>query len=133
MSNAADPVHAQSSLFRVTHWSEILPGGTAGGANMDAVCEAYREPLLLYLLCLHHKPEDASDLVQGFFADLIRRDALNAVSPKKGRFRSFLITSLRNYLGDQRDRANTHKRGGGQHRRFRSMSCFLGKAWIVPW
>lgn len=81
---------------------------------MDAVCKAYREPLLLYLLWLRHNPEDASDLVQGFFADLIRRDGLSTLSPSKGRFRTFLITSLRNYVSDQRDRANAQKRGNGE-------------------
>lgn len=113
MDKEAGPVKSPS-LFPPTHWSAILPAGTAGGAKIDAVYEAYREPLLLYLLCLRHKPEDASDLVQGFFADLIRRDALSSVSSKKGRFRTFLITSLKNYLSDQRDRVNTLKRGGGQ-------------------
>lgn len=78
------------------------------------VYETYREPLQIYLLCLRHKPEDAADLVQGFFANLARYDSLAAVSPKKGRFRTFLITALKHYVSDQRDRANAAKRGWGQ-------------------
>ncbi len=101
-------------LFPLTHWSAILPAGQTGEASLATVYEIYREPLLLYLLCLRHKPEDAADLVQGFFANLLRYESLADVSPRKGRFRTFLITSLKHYLSDQRDRVNAAKRGGGQ-------------------
>jgi RNA polymerase sigma-70 factor (ECF subfamily) len=114
MDNQPDQADESRRLFPPTRWTSIFPSGTAGGANLAAVYEAYREPLLLYLLCLRNKPEDASDLVQGFFAELLRRDGLTGVSPKMGRFRTFLITSLKHYLSDQRDRATAIKRGGGQ-------------------
>ncbi|MHC1768798.1 MAG: RNA polymerase sigma factor [Verrucomicrobiia bacterium] len=114
MDKEAVPANRSPNLFPPTRWSAILPAGTAGGANMGAVYEAYREPLILYLICLRHQPADALDLVHGFFADLIRRDSLSGVSSKKGRFRTFLITSLKNHVNDQRDRASTFKRGGGQ-------------------
>jgi DNA-directed RNA polymerase specialized sigma24 family protein len=114
MSKAVEQRAESARLFPPTSWSAILPSGTAGGVDMAAVYDAYREPLVLYLLCLGHKPEDAADLLQGFFADLLRRDAPRGISPRKGRFRTFLITALKNYLSDQRDRLNAMKRGGGQ-------------------
>ena len=103
-----------ADLFPLTHWSEIRPTGQTGCVNMEAVYEAYRVPLMLYLLCLGHKPEDSADLIQGFFAELLRRDSLSSVTPKKGRFRTFLISALKHYLNDQHDREHAAKRGGGQ-------------------
>ena len=114
MNNRTQESVESPGLFPLTQWSAILPSGKTGEASLAAVYETYREPLLLYLLCLRYKPEDAADLVQGFFAELLRYDSLASVSPKKGRFRTFLISSLKHYLSDQRDRANAVKRGGGQ-------------------
>jgi RNA polymerase sigma-70 factor (ECF subfamily) len=101
-------------LFTHTHWSAILPSGPTGEASLEAVYAAYQRPLVLYLLYLRYSPHDAADLVQGFFADLLRRNALASVSREKGRFRTFLISSLKHYLSDQRDRRQAAKRGGGQ-------------------
>jgi RNA polymerase sigma-70 factor (ECF subfamily) len=58
-------------------------------------------------------PEDAQDLVQGFFARLIEKKYLVQVAPEKGRFRSFLLVSLKHFLCDEHDRAQAQKRGGG--------------------
>ncbi|NJN05640.1 MAG: hypothetical protein HC814_03605, partial [Rhodobacteraceae bacterium] len=54
------------------------------------------------------------DLTQGFLASLLARSSLDSVAPERGRFRSFILASLRHYLADQRDRANAAKRGGGR-------------------
>ena len=58
-------------------------------------------------------PEEASDLTQGFFAEFLEKDFLSSVDPDKGRFRSFLLASLRNFLSHERDRERALKRGGG--------------------
>ena len=58
-------------------------------------------------------PETARDLTQGFFADLLGRDFLEPVDPAKGRFRAFLLASLKNFLGHERERAQALKRGAG--------------------
>ena len=57
-------------------------------------------------------PEDAQDLTQGFFLHLLEHKALRQVSPVKGKFRSFLVASLQNYLSDEADKARCLKRGG---------------------
>ena len=59
-------------------------------------------------------PEDAQDLTQAFFARLLERNAVAGVVPGKGRFRSFLLTSLNHFLADEWDKAHAQKRGGGQ-------------------
>jgi RNA polymerase sigma-70 factor (ECF subfamily) len=60
-----------------------------------------------------HNEHDAEDLIQGFFAQLLERDWLHGVTNEKGRFRSFLLASLKYFLADQHDRATAQKRGDG--------------------
>jgi RNA polymerase sigma-70 factor (ECF subfamily) len=61
-----------------------------------------------------YSPEDAQDLTQAFFARLLERETVAGVVPGKGRFRSFLLTSLNHFLADEWSRANARKRGSGQ-------------------
>jgi len=58
-------------------------------------------------------PADAEDITQDFFADLLERDALRQVDRHKGRFRAFLLSSLKNFLANEWDRRRALKRGGG--------------------
>jgi RNA polymerase sigma-70 factor (ECF subfamily) len=62
-----------------------------------------------------HDPHAAEDLTQGFFHFLLARDAFQSVAGEKGRFRSFLLAALNNYLHNERDRQQARKRGGGHH------------------
>jgi len=78
------------------------------------LCRLYWYPLYAYLRRRGHAPPEAEDLTQGFFACLLERDALAAADPQRGRFRSFLLTSLKHFVADQRDRDRAQKRGGGQ-------------------
>ncbi|MGV3531604.1 MAG: RNA polymerase sigma factor [Chthoniobacteraceae bacterium] len=73
----------------------------------------YWYPLYTFLRRSGHSPHDAEDLTQAFLSDLIERSALVSVDPVKGRFRSFLIASLKNFLSHERERARALKRGGG--------------------
>jgi DNA-directed RNA polymerase specialized sigma24 family protein len=73
----------------------------------------YWEPLYAWLRRSGFEKVDAEDLTQAFFAHLLEHDAFAQVSPSKGRFRSFLLASLRNFVADQRDRATAAKRGRG--------------------
>lgn len=81
---------------------------------MGSLCDAYRGPLIKWLLARGLKPHDAEDIVQGLFMRLLRRDFLVDVSKEKGRFRTFLLTCLRNYINDLHGRGAAAKRGGGQ-------------------
>jgi DNA-directed RNA polymerase specialized sigma24 family protein len=80
---------------------------------MEQLCLAYWKPLYTLARCSGLTAPDAEDAVQGFFAQLIAREGLRHVHRAKGRFRSFMLASLRNFMADERDRACAAKRGGG--------------------
>jgi len=102
--------------FRTTQWSAVLlsaqsqaPGSRAA---LSDLCKLYWYPLYAFVRRRGCNAEDAQDLTQGFFLSLLDRKALRQVTPLKGKFRSFLLASLRNYLSDQFDRGHSLKRGG---------------------
>ena len=102
--------------FRTTHWSVVLrsaqthvPGSQTALADL---CQLYWYPLYSFVRRRGYSPEDAQDLTQGFFLSLLERKSLRQVGPEKGKFRSFLLASLKNYLSDAFDRDNSIKRGG---------------------
>jgi RNA polymerase sigma factor (sigma-70 family) len=76
--------------------------------------EAYWPPLYTFVRRRGYSPADAQDVVQGFFAHLVEQNALSKADQEKGRLRTFLLTSLQNYMRDEHGRANALKRGGGQ-------------------
>jgi len=83
-------------------------------AALDALCHAYWYPLYAYLRRDGWSEPDAQDLTQGFFEHLFEHETLSRVAREKGRFRSFLLASLKYYLADQRAREQRQKRGGGR-------------------
>jgi DNA-directed RNA polymerase specialized sigma24 family protein len=103
--------------FAATHWSLVLNagGGDSPQANaaLERFCAVYWFPLYAHIRRRGHKPEDACDLTQGSFASLFRRNSLSRVGPEKGRFRTFLLTSLYDFLADQADHRNAARRGSG--------------------
>lgn len=101
-------------LFMTTHWSMVGRARDKSESSLNALFQGYRTPLVVWLRARHYSPEDAEDLVQGFFAGLLRHDFLKGVGTEKGSFRTFLLTSLKNHLSDVRDKENALKRGGGQ-------------------
>lgn len=103
--------------FPTTRWSVVLDAArdrSGPGKALHELCESYWRPLYVYLRRQGHKPQDAEDLVQGFLAGLLEREAITGVERDRGRFRAYLLGALRNYLTKQRDRANAQKRGGGR-------------------
>lgn len=102
--------------FSTTHWSAVLSAGNADSSraseSLDKLCRAYWPPLYSYIRCQGHGPEEAKDLTQAFFAKLLAKNFWARADPQKGRFRSFLLTALRQFLADERDRVETAKRGG---------------------
>lgn len=107
---------AAGLIFATTRWSIILRAkedGTAGAAALETLCRAYWHPLHSYLVRKGYSHADADDLTQEFFAGLLRRNSLSKVVPERGRFRNFLLVSLRNFLSDTHDRAKAVRRGGG--------------------
>jgi RNA polymerase sigma factor (sigma-70 family) len=102
--------------FEATRWSVVLEAAQSrlegGPEALARLCERYWPPLYSFARYHGANPEDAQDLVQGFFEHLIESRALCAVDQAKGRFRSFLLASFQNFSAMERRRASTEKRGG---------------------
>ena len=103
--------------FATTHWSVVLEaqGRTpAAQAALDKLCRTYWRPVYGFVRRQGIGPEEAKDFTQGFFALLLERRDLRTVRKEKGRLRSYLLTSLKHFLTNERNRAMAIKRGKGQ-------------------
>jgi RNA polymerase sigma factor (sigma-70 family) len=109
--------------FHTTHWTVVLSAAQSqeSGATsaLGELFRLYWYPLYIFARCRGHSPHDAQDLTQGFFLRLIERKALIRANPLKGKFRSFLLTSFKNYLCTEAERTHCYKRGG--HYKFVSL------------
>jgi len=109
---------ALPGTFTTTHWSVVMAVGqgdsTQATEALQKLCQSYWYPLYSYARGRGHAKHDAEDLIQGFFAMLLKREALQKVVPGRGKFRSFLLTALNHYLADQHDWHQAQKRGGGE-------------------
>ncbi len=106
----------QHRCFITTHWSVVLSakqGSSDAGKALQALCQAYWPPLYTYIRRSGHAEHDAQDLTQDFLAQLMAKDFLSNVAPHKGKFRSYLLASLKNFLASEHQRATALKRGGG--------------------
>jgi RNA polymerase sigma factor (sigma-70 family) len=112
-NNSAEPDHSQ---FHTTRWSMVLEAVQSRGPGAaQALAELYGcywRPLYGFARWRCHSPEDAQDLVQGFYEHLIGTRGLATVDRSKGRFRSFLLASFRNFMATETRRAHAEKRGG---------------------
>jgi RNA polymerase sigma factor (sigma-70 family) len=113
---AQDTTVADATLFTRTHWSLVLLAGEAASpraqAALEQLCRSYWFPLYAFVRRQGHTPTDAQDLTQEFFARLLARNDLAGVHPQKGKFRSFLLASLKHFLANEWDRVKAEKRGG---------------------
>ena len=100
-----------------TQWSQVLAArsgtGTEARQALESLCQTYWQPLYAYIRHQGYEPDEASDLTQSYFVEFLQKDLLTEVAPEKGRFRSFLLASLRHFLSHQRVRRRALKRGGG--------------------
>jgi RNA polymerase sigma factor (sigma-70 family) len=105
-----------ANRFQTTRWSVVLLSGKSevSGSNeaFAELCRLYWYPLYAFIRHRGHSPEDAQDLAQGFFLHLAERRTLRRVDRSKGKFRSFLLASLQNYLSNEAQRSRCLKRGG---------------------
>src|SRR5436190_19433198 len=103
--------------FTTTHWSVVLEAQGESPAAQEALeklCRMYWRPIYSFVRRQGVAPEEAEDLTQGFFAQLLERGSLGAVRKEKGRFRSYLLGALKYFLADERRRMMAIKRGKGQ-------------------
>ena len=107
-----------NARFETTRWSLIVAAtGSQSAAAKQALaelCESYWYPLYAYVRRQGQSIEDAQDAVQSFILLLLDRQDLQGLRPERGRFRSFLLVSLRNFLSNRRDHDQALKRGGGE-------------------
>src|ERR1700748_1308392 len=82
-----------------------------GQSALGELCRLYWYPLYLFARLSGHSPDDAQEVIQGFFLHLLEHRAATGVGRLKGKFRSFLLASLQNYLSDELGRARCLKRG----------------------
>lgn len=105
-------------MFATTQWSIVLTAGRGEVPQaqdaLEKLCQTYWYPLYAYVRRRGYSPADAEDLTQEFFAWLLERKWLGKADPQRGRFRSFLLTSISNFLSNEWDKAMTQKRGGGK-------------------
>jgi len=105
------------AVFVTTHWSVVLAArgeSAEADAALEKLCRTYWWPLYGFVRRQSYRPEDAQDLTQAFFARLLKRRDLDTVRQERGRFRSYLLASLKNFLSKARHREMAVKRGEGR-------------------
>jgi RNA polymerase sigma-70 factor (ECF subfamily) len=114
----ARPLSATASpdVFATTHWSVVLAAGARDTpqavAALEELCRAYWYPLYGFVRRQGHSPEDAEDLTQQFFCRLLEKDHFGKADRDRGKFRTFLLVSLKHFLINEWKRAGRLKRGG---------------------
>ncbi len=104
--------------FPATRWSVVrrlsADETRVAAEALEILCGAYRYPIYAFLRRSGHSPEDAEDWTQGFFAYVLETGLVSQASPEKGRFRSFLLGCLKNFISTERRKQSAEKRGGGR-------------------
>ena len=102
--------------FATTSWTQVLAArdsaSTESRKALDALCRSYWYPLYALVRREVHDADQAKDLTQAYFAELLDKGYLEDYDPARGRFRVFLKTSVKHFLSKERDKARTWKRGG---------------------
>ena len=108
----------RGDVFATTHWTVVLTAGRGSSRQADValeeLCRTYWYPLYVFVRRQTSTREDAEDLTQAFFARFLEKNYLEKLDSEKGRFRAFLLASLKHFLANEWDKANRQKRGGGQ-------------------
>jgi DNA-directed RNA polymerase specialized sigma24 family protein len=106
--------------FATTHWSVVLQAqdgdSIAADQALSQLCQTYWAPINSYIRGRGYGWADADDLTQEFFARFLQKQQYRAVDHQRGRFRSFLLACLKNFLLKELERAEAQKRGGGWRR-----------------
>lgn len=121
------------SRFATTKWSLILraaKGDAEAELALALLCEAYWQPVYAFVRSQGRSASDAEDLTQGYFARFLEKGVIREVRPEYGRFRAFLLVSVKNFIHNERDRERALKRGGG--RRLVSLDAALAERTFEP-
>ncbi len=112
-SSGASP----GSDFRTTRWSVVIEAGRSTSPQsrqaLESLCACYWPPLYAFIRRRGYRAEQAQDLTQEFFTQILEKNSLQAADRRRGKFRSFLLASLKNFLANQHRAVMAQKRGGG--------------------
>jgi RNA polymerase sigma-70 factor (ECF subfamily) len=104
-------------VFVTTRWTVVLAAGgmdtTKVRQALEHLCRTYWYPLYVYVRRRGYSAHDAQDLTQAFFARLLTQQSMVKANPDRGRFRSFILTAMNNFLASEWKRGSAQKRGGG--------------------
>lgn len=108
----------RTGQFNTTHWSVVLLAGQEqspqSAAALEKLCRAYWHPIYVFARRKGCAEEDAKDLTQHFFYNLLERGDFSGLDPRKGKFRTFMLTAFSHFLANEHDRTTAQKRGGGR-------------------
>jgi RNA polymerase sigma-70 factor (ECF subfamily) len=118
--NSENPTPASSSpgdIFATTRWTVVVAAGrksdTQARQALEELCRTYWYPLYAYVRRQGHSKENAEDLTQAFFARFLEKNYLAGLDRERGKFRAFLLASLKHFLANEWDKSQRQKRGGG--------------------
>jgi RNA polymerase sigma-70 factor (ECF subfamily) len=117
-SSASAESKNERGVFATTRWSMVLSAGDTSGQEQNGrdalaeLCRTYWRPIFSFVCRRGYSPEDAQDLTQDFFVMILRNKWFERADPNRGRFRSFLLKSLANFLNNEAERSHAQKRGG---------------------
>ena len=116
--NSTPASTAPGDVFATTQWTVVLAAGRRHTPQSDGaleeLCRTYWFPLYAYVRRHGHNKEDSEDLTQAFFARFLEKNYLAGLSAERGRFRAFLLASLKHFLANEWDKMQAQKRGGGE-------------------
>jgi RNA polymerase sigma-70 factor (ECF subfamily) len=118
MTSGCDSSNTPGDVFATTHWTVVLAAGKRHTQQSDRaleqLCKTYWFPLYAYVRRRGYTKEDAEDLVQAFFTRFLAKNYLAGLSAERGRFRAFLLASLKHFLINEWKKSQRLKRGGGE-------------------
>lgn len=106
-------------MFVTTRWSIVVAAGAHDGSRqaetaLELLCQTYWQPIYTFIRRRGYPPEEAEDLTQSYIARLLERKEFHKARPDRGRFRTFLLTTVSHFLSHERERQYAKKRGGGE-------------------
>ncbi|OUT58636.1 MAG: hypothetical protein CBB71_13045 [Rhodopirellula sp. TMED11] len=108
----------RSGEFQTTRWSLVISAGQTGDPDaqqaLASLCESYWLPLYSYARRRVNHLDDAQEMTQAFFSELLEKNVIATATPERGRFRSYLLTAFKHFLSKQWEKAKAQKRGGGK-------------------
>ena len=112
------PPHGGQRNFATTHWSIVVAAGRSSSPEaktaLATLCETYWFPLYAFVRRQGYDAQNAQDLTQGFFTRLLEKEDLRDAQQERGKFRSFLLASMKHFLINEWDHTQAQKRGGGR-------------------